>query len=119
MISVHLTKVLFEECNFEKCNFSSAKIENTMFNKCNFAQINISGCTFKNVVFSEIDFSNAIGLDQAVFKNCVFLDKNDRSEEKELLSLSDKIETGSVFVYEDLVDGESAMKSIPRYSTQK
>lgn len=75
-ISTSISKTLFEECNLDKANFGSSNINNCSFYKCKFAGVNIGGVEFNNCIFYDFDFTNAIGLDAAVFNHCIFMMDN-------------------------------------------
>ena len=78
LISCRMKNVIFEEANLRNCNLAGANIEGGIFRSCAMSGINVTGATFTNVTFVDIDFSEAIGLSDATFKNCtVAIDNRD------------------------------------------
>jgi len=75
-ISALLDAIVFDQTKLDGSNFSSATIKNATFRRCAFKDVILTGTRFENVLFDCIDFSNAIGLEQAVFKNCIFIKDN-------------------------------------------
>lgn len=106
--SALLKKCLFDQANLKNVNFSRATISNCSFVKCNFVGVNLAGVRFVNCIFCEMDFSTAIGLDEAIFENCVFGYANQiRSEQTYCLDKNKSI-------YLNRVDGD--LNSLTRYS---
>lgn len=73
-ISALLNTVVFDQTKLDESNFSSATIKNSTFRCCSFKNVILTGACFENVLFDSIEgFENAVGLEQAKFKNCIFI----------------------------------------------
>ena len=99
---------------FFRTNLNGLDAYRASFTGSNFTEANMVDAVFENVVFSKIDFSGAIGLDEAHFKNCIF----EQSEQ-------DGPITGEEFIIGESVAEEKVIlsrsdsgdvKEIPRYS---
>lgn len=95
-ISVKFEKVIFDEANLSGCNMSDAEISCCTFTKCNLRGLITSRTAFKNVIFIDVDFSNVIGLDEAVFENCEFAFSNgiDDNDEDSLCLTQETVQPG-------------------------
>lgn len=62
----------FFDSNMSNVNFAHAEVKNTVFRSCLFDSINLSYTKFTDCYFEGIEFETCIGMDKAVFVNCVF-----------------------------------------------
>ncbi len=69
-------KVIFYDADLRDSNFSHAQIYNCTFWDVNLCNTNMANAIFENVVFCSVDFTQCIGIDNATFINCVFLEVN-------------------------------------------
>lgn len=73
LIGSKCDKVVFQDNDLSRANFSHALFQNCIFKDCIFDDINMSKATFINCTFSNVDFThNCIGLSSVNFKRCWF-----------------------------------------------
>lgn len=72
-IGARCDKLIFYDSDLSNSNFSHCLFKNCIFRDCNFRNINMSNVDFLNCVFSNIDFNDCLGMNSAVFKDCIFI----------------------------------------------
>lgn len=73
LIGSRCDKVVFQDNDLSRANFSHVYFQNCIFKDCIFNGINLSKATFKHCTFSNVDFSNnCIGLASVKFIDCYF-----------------------------------------------
>jgi len=65
-------------------NISHADIHCCSFRNVNWNKINITNTNFEFTVFNNVDFSMCIGLEDAIFTDCIFTDCGGVSENKNI-----------------------------------
>ena len=73
LLSSTINKAVFYDSNLTKANLSHTKIYNTVFRASAADGLNVSYTEFENCLFLEIDFSTFVGLKNAKFKDCLFI----------------------------------------------
>ena len=111
----------FDQTNLNKVNFTRSKINNCSFVKCSLKGINLAGVIFTSCIFCDIDFSKAIGLADAEFRNCAFQVGNSVSTGSQF-NLTEKITSNSVVLNAVDAGGDGEDGSgldVIRYETEK
>ena len=81
MLGCTFDKAVFYDSNMNKANLSHSIISNSIFRESAIEGLNVSNSQFIGCLFIDVDFSDCIGLRNAVFEGCSFIRCRDKNGE--------------------------------------